>query len=352
VTEDSLSEQYPALDPLFRALTAEAAPAELAGQEAAAAMFRANRTVPVTQPATLSPAQPAAQDEKARRKSRLLRHRLRRHRRYVPSLGMAAAGAAVIAGAVTGGAYAAVLPAPIQHIAHKVLARIGVPDSHASPSRSPQAAQPSPVTPSQQPGPLQSHNPGQPGPSPLAPVSLTAARAQIPAGGQDILSGLLMPGGHPRGGVRLDLLERPAGSQGWRPAGTAVTSSDGAATFSVRHLTSDTSFRLSGPGAALSAPVLVEVVPHVTISVASGTGPQTDTVDVSVRYADPGDAVDLQIFVNGAWRDLARQRLDHAHRAAFSVAAGVGQSYRVLLPATSAHASAVSGQVTVPWASL
>lgn len=51
-----------------------------------------------------------------------------RRLRFASAMSMAAA-ALVIIGGIAGAAYAAVLPAPVQHIAYRMLGRIGVPDT-------------------------------------------------------------------------------------------------------------------------------------------------------------------------------------------------------------------------------
>jgi hypothetical protein len=327
-----MSEDMPELDPLLRALTADPTAAELTGQDAAMAMFR---------------------DNYARSDADRARPPQRGRRRFVPSLGMGAAAAFVVAAAFTGGAYAAVLPGPIQHIAYRVLARIGVPDAHHSgqpPAPSPLAVQHSAATAT--PAAAPSATPGSaacPCPPPATQISLVAVRTQIAAGGSDMLSGWLTPGGKPRARVRVRLLVRPAGpSTGWRTYATAVTGGDGNAAFVVTHLTRNTSFQLAGPGPALSTPVLVTVVPRVAVSLAGGSHAGIAALTATVQFAAEGDEVFLQTYASGAWRDVVEQQLDRAHQATFDVAAGQGQSYRVVLLATSSHAGSVSVQLHLP----
>jgi hypothetical protein len=316
-----VTEDYPELDPLVKALTADATAAELAGEQAAVAMFSAQRA---TRP---------------------------RHW-FVPSVGMGAAAAVVVA-ALAGGAYAAVLPASIQHIAHRVLARIGVPDTR--PAGSPSA--PSPLTErssavTRSAGPVASAaarpsalpSPARPGP----PVLLGALRTQIAAGSAATLDGRLAPGGIPSAGVLVELLEL-TGSR-WHLAGTSRTGLDGAVTFTVRHVTRNTRFRLAEPGSAqrpqvLSPPVLVTVVPRLTVTVSGSSLPGAATVTVSARSGRPGDVVVLQILAGGAWRDITEQQLGGTRQARFTVAVDEGQYYRLVLLATNVHAGAVSPQV-------
>lgn len=86
----------PALDGLVRALTADGTADELAGRPAALAMFRDSR---------------------------------RRPRRLRLAVSMSTAAAAVVLAGGLAAAYAAALPAPVQHIASRMLGSIGVPDA-------------------------------------------------------------------------------------------------------------------------------------------------------------------------------------------------------------------------------
>jgi hypothetical protein len=322
-------EDFPELDPLLRALTADPGPAELAGEEAAAAMFRAERAVP----------RPAG-----------------RKRRFVPSIGMAAAATIVVAGALTGGAYAAVLPTPIQHIAHRVLARIGVPDARhlaSSPGPSRAAARSSAMAVASQPSgrsfPTVTRT-ASPSPGPLLPVPpivLSAVRGEVAAGSSVTLDGRLARAGTPMADAPVQLLELD-GSR-WRPIGSALTGRDGEATFTVRHVTRNTEFRLASPvgtaGTALSPPILVTAVPWLTVTMSASALPGADVITVTARSADPGDVVTLQLAVGASWHDFTELRLNAARRASFTVAVAPGQYYRVVLPATSTHAGAISSAV-------
>jgi hypothetical protein len=322
-----VTEDFPELQPLVKALTADAAPAELDSEEAAVAMFSAFSS----QRGARSP----------------------RRRRFVPPVSVAAAAAVVLA-ALTGGAYAAVLPASMQHIAHRVLFRIGVPDvrqpgssagssplsvgslsDHSSAATAEPPAAGSPAT--LRPGPV----PAGP-PLPGRPLLLSAARTQIAAGSTATLVGRLAPGATPRTAVLVRLLEL-TGSR-WRPVGSALTGANGTVTFTVRHLTRNTRFELAGPDGAdaASAALLVTVVPRLTLTLSSDRLPGMDVITVSVRYADPGDIVMLQIAQDGGWSDVAEQPLGGQHQASFTVAVAAGQFYRVALPATGTHAGVVS----------
>jgi hypothetical protein len=313
----------PLLDPLIRALTADAAPPELAGEDNAVAMFRAQHH--------LAPA--------------------RQRRRFIPSMGMAAAAATVVA-ALAGGAYAAVLPAPIQRIAHRVLAPIGVPQPRtraaASPGPAPLADRSAAARPPSRPAQRTPAPSSVASSSPIggSPVLLSAVHVQIPAGSPVTVDGRVAPGGTPRAGVRVQLLELD-GSR-WRPVAAAVTGANGQVVFVIRHVATNTAFRLADLGARPSSPVEVTVVPKVTVVLSASDLSGADLLTVDARSAEPGDVVVLQIAVTGSWRDIAEQQLDSTRQATFTVAITQGQYYRVMLLATSAHAGAVSPPVHAP----
>jgi hypothetical protein len=331
-----VTEEFPELDPLIKALTAGPAPAELTGEQAAVAMFSAQR-------ATAGTAGPPA--------------RSRIPASVRPLVSVPAATIVVLA-ALTGGAYAAVLPTSIQHIAHRVLARIGVPDAH------PAASQPGPApltvrsTTAALPAKPASSGVRVPGPAPRVPPAgspvLLATRGQVAAGSAVTLDGRVAPEGTPRSGVLVQLLEL-SGSR-WRPVAAARTDDYGVAVFTVRHVTANTEFRLAGSDAGSGAAgadtgtgtVLVTVVPRVTVARSASPLPGAEVITAGARYAEPGDLVLLQIALDGAWRDISEQPLDGTRQARFTVTVGQGQAYRVLLLATSTHAASISPQVREP----
>jgi hypothetical protein len=321
---DLLGPPDPAVDRLVRALTADGSADELADRDAARSMFRDSRRRP--------------------------------RRRY--SLPMSAAAAAVVVAAGLASAYTAVLPAPVQHFAYRLLAGVGVPDAH-HPAEQPGAitvpstASNSAVTASTI--PASSHPAGTPAPNPTQnPVPrqdlvLASAYARITAGGDDILSGRLALGGRAEPGARVRLLEQVDGVAGWRPAGRAVTDRQGDVTFTVQHLTSNASFRLAGPKGATSLPVVVTVIPPVSLHLAAGRKPGTDLLTAVAPFADPGDAVILQEWSGKDWRSVGQHLLNQGHQAYFTVRipASGGLEFRVVLPPTRRHGRSVSGRVRV-----
>jgi hypothetical protein len=314
----------PALEGLVRALTADGTADEMAGRQAALEMFRASR-------------------------------RPRRHR-FAVSISTAAAALVLVGGIAA--AYAAALPAPVQHIAYRMLGSIGVPDRQR-PAPSPGA--PSPAAPSPGAPRLAASIP----PRPSAPAAtacpcqdgrpgaenlvLAAARARIVAGGNAVLAGRLASGGRPEAGVRIRLLEHAVHGPGWREAGSAMTDRDGGVTLTVPHLTSNASFRLAAPGGALSPPVAITVIPPVHLGLAAGGRAGLDLLTVRAPFAQAGDVVVLQERSGGTWYRVGERVLGQDHRAFFTVLVPLsGQAeYRVVLPGTTVHGRSVSGWVRV-----
>ncbi len=310
----------PALDHLFRALTADGSADELADRDAALTMFRDSR------------------------------RRFRRRHRFASSMSMAAA-VIVITGGMAAAAYAIALPAPVQHVAHRLLDRIGVPDAHR-PSASSSAHGIAAPTPSAAPAPATAACPcqaGQPGADAAPNLVLAASHARIPANGDDVLSGRLAHGGQPEPGVRVQLFEYVDGRPGWRVAGSVRTDRDGDVTLAVQHLTSNASFRLAAPDGTRSTAVLITVIPPVYLHLAPGGRPGTDILTARAPFADSGDAVVLQARAGTVWYRVGEQVLNRDHTASFTVLVPLSgdSDYRVVVPRTTAHGSAVSGQARI-----
>jgi hypothetical protein len=324
----------PSVDCLVRALTADGYADELADRQAALAMFRDSRRRP--------------------------------RRRF--SFPMSTAAAAVVVAAGLASAYAALLPPPVQHLAYRFLDGIGVPDAH-HPSPRPNAAtipstvSPSTASPSTASKSAVSASPVRTGsgltrtptPNPTQDVIpaqdlvLASAYTRIAADGDDVLSGRLAAGGRAEPGVRVRLLEHVDGVPGWRYAGRAVTDRRGDVTFTVQDLTSDASFRLTGPKGATSLPVVVTVVPPVSLELAVGQKRGTDVLTAVAPFADPGDPVVLQELSGKVWRRVGEHLLDEGHQASFTVRIpkSGGLEYRVVLPRTLRHGRSRSSLVRV-----
>jgi hypothetical protein len=118
----------------------------------------------------------------------------------------------------------------------------------------------------------------------------------------------------------------------------------------VPRLISNAAFRLADPKGAVSAPVLITVIPQVFLDVTPGLLPDRDRLTVLAPFADPGDVVVLQERSGGVWHRVAAHVLGPDDRAFFSVlipAAGNAE-YRVVLPRTIAHGRSVSSPVPIP----
>lgn len=362
----------PGLDQLLRVLTSSPEPAELAGERAALAMFRANPQPAATAAiaaATSAATSPAAVPAVASPASSRWRG-LRRHGRQA---GRLAAVTVALAGGFAAAAYTAVLPAPAQHVAYRVLGFAGVPDVH----RSLPSARGTPApggTHLGGPAPVRRASPavGSPrrsagaGPSAsptarptasrsrsatAAPVTLTltVAHGRIAADAGDVFAGWLTGQGGAIQGAKLSLFERAPGQPSWMPAGAATTGPAGRAVLTVAELTSNAVFRVTGPGAAVSPPVLVTVIPPVSASLTSGPLGRAYVLAASSPFAVPGDYVVLQIGSGGQWLDLRARRLDSGDQADFVVRPhALARIYRVVLLATPAHGRSVGIPVTVP----
>ena len=314
----------PSVDRLIKVLTADGSADELAGRQAALAMFRDSRRRP--------------------------------RRRF--SFPMSTAAAAVVVAAGLASAYAALLPAPVQHIAYRILDGIGVPDAHHPSARPSAATIPSTTSNSAvSAAPVQTGsgltgtptpNPAQ-DPIPAQDLVLASAYTRIAADGDDILSGRLALAGRAEPGVRVRLLEHVDGVPGWQYAGRAVTDRRGDVTFTVQHLTSNASFRLTGPKGTTSLPVVVTVVPPVSLHLAAGRKRGTDLLTAVAPFADPGDPIVLQERSGKVWRSIGEHSLDQRHQAFFTVRipASGDLEYRVVLPRTSRHGRSRSSQVRV-----
>jgi hypothetical protein len=326
----------PALNGLIRALTADGTAAELAARPAALAMYRDSRRRPY-------------------------------RRRFAVSMSTAAAAVVLVGGFAA--AYAAALPAPVQHIAYQMLGSIGVPDIHRigpSSGRSsgpPHLAATIPPASAHRSAPPRSSAPassapasprcpcpaGTPGSGVTPTLVLTAAQTQIPADGDAVLSGRLAAGSRPKAGVQVRLYERPAGTSDWWEAASGVTDGRGDVTLTVPGLISNASFRLADPKGTVSAPVSITVIPAVYLDVAPGLLPGRDRLTVLAPFADPGDVVVLQERSGGVWYRIAAHVLGPDDRAFFSVLIpATGDAvYRVVLPRTIAHGRSVSVPVQI-----
>jgi hypothetical protein len=351
----------PGVDRLFRTLTDPAQPAELAGEQDALAMFRAN-----SRPATPAPAGgPAAAPGGPRQPWRSFRVPVRW------SVRLAAAVAVALCGGAAAAAYAAVLPASVQHLAHSVLGFAGVPDTQPG-STTPGAGNsghntgPSPGRVTHRPRGSSSHTaPSRAGSSPSSlaatpsasvsagqsVLSAFAASRRIAAGSDAVIDGRLTRSGSGVPGVTITLVERLAGQAGWHVAGTAQTTAAGNVAITVPALTANAVFGLTAPGVVPSGGVVVIVIPQIVSSLAIGPGGVLDNLVVSTQDADTGNLVVLEVqATNGSWRYLRSRELDTSGQTSFSLSGTrlSGREVRVVLVGTIRHGGAIASPVIVP----
>jgi hypothetical protein len=357
----------PAVDELFRTLTSEPTPAELAGEQGALAMFRANIT---------PPASPATAPMPTRRLAAQPKPPVTRLFRRTPGWGirLAAAVVIVLAVAMASAAYTAVLPQPVQLLAHRVLGFAGVPNppraghpggsprhghgaptsgrsgsssGHATPGHSAPGSTPSqPVhksaTPSASPSPSAATGSAQ--------LSASASKAEIPAGSQVVIEGQLTRSGAGVAGVTLQLVEHLVGHPFWHLAGTGQTTADGNVAVTVSAVPANAVFRLRVRGVAHSANVLVTVIPPITATLTPGAAGLRDVLAVTTQYAHRGNVVQLEVQSGSGWTYLRQRRLNAAGKTAF-VLDGTrlkNLEVRVVLLATARHGASISNTQTVP----
>ena len=366
----------PGIEQLFRILTAGPAPAELAGEQRARAMFLANVS-PLSGPVPVNarpvngtpvnrPTVPIPVGRQANEPVRSVRRRLGGPVRW--RLRLAAAGVIALAG-ITAAAYAAALPEPVQNVAHHVLWFVGVPSPqhprhattrrgsghHPAPpagqsSRSPgrQASPSQAAKPSTSASPTASPSPAATGP---AVLSASTASAVINAGSQPVIDGQLTRAGTGTGGVTVTLIERLAGHPFWHVAGTGQTTSGGNVTITGPSLAMNAVFRLRIPGGIHSASVPVTVTPQVTVVLTAGSSGLRDLLAVTTQYARHGNMVWLQVqSASGGWLNLRSKRLNAAGKTWFVLNGKrrANQTVQVVLVATVRHGSAASNPEAVP----
>jgi hypothetical protein len=358
----------PGLDQLIRALTADGHPGERTGRDAALAAFRA----------ASQPSSPASRRRDVAERT-AWRHRGDRGRGapwrrgktwrrplivLVPArlAAVAAAGIAAIA-AVTAAAYAQALPAPVQQIAHTVLAPLGVPDSRQQAARlgSPShRTAPSPRPATSIPGTPATPYRAATCPCPSAAVSgsasprtaggylltLTASRDRLPADAVGVLTGRVTRHGRAAAGAHVRLLERTAGSARWEVAATGVTGPRGGFSFLSPRLTTTATFRVAGPDGARSATVRVTVGSPVRLRLSSGR--VKDKLIVTARAALPGDSVLLDEFIAGAWTNIKSQPLGATFKATFTLPVSEAAAHDFRAELLIAGTSVPSDPVWVP----
>jgi hypothetical protein len=272
----------PGLRALISDLTSPATAAERAGLDADLTAFRA-----VCRSGPLPPEEAGAQP--------------RRRRRLGSAALATAATVLVLGGGFAAAAYAAVLPAPLQRVAHQILGFAGVPGSQV---RTP--------------------------------------------GGSHQLTGPGVHGGAGKG--HGGIAGRPTGSPAPSAPGSASPASPSPTpSLTPRHSQSPTPQPTSPTAAPSPSPSRSAAQVIVTLDVAPGPGKATADLLGSAPLARQGDTVELQDWSGSQWKVLRSHRLGKNEQVTFSVALRrIAVTYRVVLLATASHGQAVSNQVVVP----
>jgi len=400
----------PGLEQLLRALTSDGTAAELAGEQAALAMFRAHGPAPAgspstasvatatgalgaptrTEPSRVQPADGAAGGDSGGRGDGRPPRRWRRVSRAsggVPRLRVAILAATALVGAFAVAAYLAVLPAPVQHVVYQAFHEIGVPDTaphhtsgsggpggsrhttgpagrhrhgsspssqpHPTPSVSgPRAGTPPSASPTSTPHP--SGSPASPSVSPTGsgPVVLSAQAASpdIPAGTSATINGMLTEGSVPASGVAVRLMEHVVGVPGWLAVGRAQTNAQGDVSFTTPVLRRNAWFRIAAAGGTKSTVVVITVLPSISATLRPGAGGIKDYITVTTTYARTGDVVLLQVLQNGTWVTIKQGVLNAKRRVTIAISATrrQGEEIQAVLLATKVHGEATSAPLTVP----
>jgi hypothetical protein len=369
LNRDGYGPVEPGLEQLLTTLTSGPAAGELAGEQGALAMFRANSRPPAPAPAVTRPV-PVSAPARPRRSIR------------IPRLRIAVISAGALVAGFAAAAYAAILPAPVQHIAYDAFHVIGVPDAqHYKPTSGGSGSSPT-ATPGRHggsPGSSPSHHPkssppgsshhhssgptsktsgsphpsvspsGSPSPGGTVVFAVQAASNLIAGGTSAVIDGQLTAGGNPDGGVQVSLMERVVGQGTWQLAGQATSTASGGVTFTTPVLTSNARFRLADAAGAQSSGVLIRVQPIVTATIKYGSHGVKDYVSVSTQYAQPGNDIVLQVLRGGSWVTLKERVLNSSGGYVFTISATAqdGNTLRVAVLATRLHAAAASAALTV-----
>jgi hypothetical protein len=406
---EELGDGEPGLEQLLRTLASPGTPRELAGEQAALTMFRAHVHAPASRPdlaaangtAVAADALAAASARTGNDRgvavqpvsggTRPMRQQAERRAgrpragrwlggRGVPRLRLASIGAAALVAGFASAAYAAALPAPVQHAAYVAFHWAGVPDvHHAKPTSSSggpssvttgpgghssgPGAHPTPPGSTTHPGGKKSGKPaGSPtpsaSPSPTSPatgpvvlvISVQGGATQVPAGTPVTFDGQLTTGTKPDANVFVRLMERPAGRLVWVRVDRAETNNLGDVVLTSPDLTRNARFRLAYATGTRSQVVVITVVPGLTTSLRLGPKGIKDYLTVSTTDAQKGDVVLLQVLKGGSWVTLQRHELNAkgATVFAFSATKRENEQVQAVLEATSLHAGATSATVTVP----
>lgn len=239
----------PNLDQLIAALTAQASAAELAGRDAAAKAFRAagDPDNAPTQPIPPPPVPSRISGPLRRTVADLSRRAL-----------LAAAAVILIVAGLTAGAYARVLPGPVQNAAHAVFAPLGVPGGQPG---------------AQSPSVTDASSASATGAKKAYRITLATTRVRTAAGAVVTLGGRVTGrgGGAARVGVRL--YERLDGATTWQLVASGTTGPRGGFRLLTPPMTTNAVFRVVGPDGTHSAAIRVAVVRVKVSAAAPGQAP-------------------------------------------------------------------------------
>lgn len=359
----------PGLEQLIGALTAGPASGELAGEYAALAMFRENSR-PSGGPVPLRgrPAAPASRTATPAGRAARITARW--------TIRLAGATALTLAGGLTAAAYANVLPAPVQHLVHEAFGFAAVPDSQptryrhppvrhdsrpaSGPTATPVAGNPAPSAPtpasarpsaSSSPSPSRKASPSPTRAAGPVQLSVTPVSSPITAGQTVVIDGQVSKRSKGLAGATVTLLERHSRYAAWHVAATTTTNAQGSFAITSPALITNTSLRVTGPDGAKSPTMRVTVRPTVSAVLNRGTGGRRDALLVSTIYARRGNIVVLQVETKtGRWVPLRWRALNANGKTRFALNAVRLQDrvLRVVLRATTRHAAAITGTITVP----
>lgn len=353
-----------ALAPLLCGLTAEPAPGELVGQDAALEMYRA----------AYAPEPRAARSHGLARGAGWLIRGAERSARgawwQVRGVRLTTVTLAVLAGGVIAAHLLFGLPGTRHSEAASHGLRRATHGSH--PGRSNQVGSSIMTAPP---------NKGRQSPFEMGTRLLAWAvpDGRLVAGGRVVITADLTSHGRAVQGTELGLFEQAAGQRHWRLVTLARTGAHGTVMLPVRGLRTNARFLVKDAGRDVSKPLAIVVVPPVTLRLHVGKHGKQDVLSVRCRFAAAGEVVRLQVRQgsraqpghgqpghgpgnagsrraghpangrpDGKWQTIGMGRVGANGTVSFEITRpDVGLVYRVVLLATAAHGQSVSNIVVI-----
>lgn len=284
------------------------------------------------------------QDEACQAFRAAQRHTIRRGLRVVSGTGMTVAASSIVLSmtVVTAAAYTAVLPHEMQHVAHRLLHRIGVPDPHEEHV----AARAVTVPPD--------HDTPTPKPvraaSPPPPVLLTHLVAQLVVVGSDARVALITR--NVATGATAILQTRSPDAREWTVTGRARVDAHHDAWTVIPRVPSSLELRWIVPDMRAASPtVLLQARPQLAATPSSSTvsAGTTAVLNVLTSPDQRGRRVVLEKLIAGKWVELATVTLDGTGRASTPLETHHSEvdRLRFVLPGTSRYAPSASSVFTV-----